>query len=86
MGPALTKKEVQNIKFLLSKGMDIEDISTVTARSRHTIVRVQNGERDYLLGVEISNELAKAYNLIWNALVILEKLGGNSNEKINQIN
>ena len=29
------------------------------------------------------NELAKAYNLIWNALIILEKIGGISNGKVN---
>lgn len=91
MGTPLSKKEVQNIKLLLNKGLDVADIIAVTGKSRATIKRIEKGERDYLLEdkkklpkenpkAEYNHELAKAYNLIWNALVILEKLGGGKNE------
>lgn len=91
MGKPLSKKEVQNIKLLLNKGLDVADICEVTGRSRRTIERIKKGERDYLLEpkkelpkenpkAEDKHELAKAYNLIWNALCIIEKLGGGKNE------
>jgi len=95
MGTKLTANEVKNIKLLLSKGLDVSDIIAVTGKSKETIRRVQRGERDYLLEpkkelpkVELpkveelpKHELAKAYNFIWNALLIIEKLGGNKGEQ-----